>query len=140
MNSDTTQSLARCVQPACSAFLTRSEADGLHYGQRVWHVASDKQVCRRGRRGKLENGMPAVTATWLFGTVHEVNDRGVQICPDGARKGTHIWFVGWLQIRVDAPPNDNVWMDERRFGDSTPRAEVHWQNDQGMARRENAPP
>jgi len=113
----------------CSAFLTVDQAASLHYGQRIWHAASDAQMCRRGKKGKFANGQAAVSAEWLFGTVHEVNDRGVQICPDGARKGTHIWFCGWLQIRVDAPPQSYVYLDERRFGDSTPRAEVHWQND-----------
>jgi hypothetical protein len=121
--------MAGCQQEPCSAFLTADQAAALHYGQRIWHAASDAQMCRSPiHKRKLVNGQTAVLATWLFGTVHEVNERGVQICPDGARKGTHIWFCGWLQVRVDRPENDYVWLDERRFGDSTPLAEVSWQN------------
>jgi hypothetical protein len=86
-------------------------------------------MCRKPQKGKLENGLPAITASWLPGTVHEVNERGVQVCPAGARKGSHIWFIGWLQICTETPLNDYVWADERRFCDSTPRSDVCWKAD-----------
>lgn len=87
-------------------------------------------LSRKARTAKTKNGIPVITANWLPGTVHGINKRGVQVCPDGARKGTHIWFVGWLQICTETPLNNHIWADERRFCDSTPRSDVNWKTEQ----------
>ena len=118
------------------SYLTKEEADSLQYGQRIWHLANWTHYGYQ-KKYKLEGGGVGVVARPLFGTVHKVHDRGVEICPDGADKGTHIWFCSWISITVENPyvtfkvlnKEENqhyIIVDERRFSDSIKYDDVLW--------------